>query len=40
PARRAGLLAVRGRAVDVLSYAGLGALVMFVAGTITGGPFG
>jgi len=38
--RRAGLLAVRGRAVDVLSYTGLGALILFVAGTIAGGPFG
>jgi thiol:disulfide interchange protein len=40
PARRAGLLAVRGRPVDVLSYAGLGALMLFVALTIQGGPFG
>ncbi|HEX4702322.1 MAG TPA: DUF3017 domain-containing protein [Pseudonocardiaceae bacterium] len=40
PDRRAGLLAVRGRPVDVLSYAGLGAFLLFVAGTITGGPFG
>lgn len=40
PPRRAGLLAVRGRPVDVLSYAGLGALVLFVALTIQGGPFG
>jgi len=38
--RRAGLLVVRGRAVDVFSYAGLGAVILFVAGTITGGPFG
>jgi hypothetical protein len=38
--RRAGLLVVRGRAVDVLSYAALGALVLFVALTITGGPLG
>lgn len=37
--RRAGLLVVRGRAVDVLSYTGLGALILFVAGTIEGGPF-
>jgi thiol:disulfide interchange protein len=38
--RRAGLLAVRGRPVDVLAYAGLGALMLFVALTIQGGPFG
>lgn len=38
PPRRAGLLAVRGRPVDVLSYTGLGALILFVAGTIAGGP--
>ena len=40
PPRRAGLLAVRGRPIDVLSYAGLGAFVLFVALTIQGGPFG
>jgi hypothetical protein len=40
PDRRAGLLAVRGRPVDVLSYVGLGAFMLFVAGTIQGGPFG
>lgn len=38
--RRAGLLAVRGRAVDVLSYTGLGALILFVAGTIAPSLFG
>lgn len=38
--RRAGLLAVRGRAVDVLSYAGLGTLILFVAGTIAPSLFG
>ncbi|WP_026360354.1 DUF3017 domain-containing protein [Amycolatopsis nigrescens] len=37
---QAGLLAIRGRPVDVLSYAGLGVLVLFIAFTITGGPFG
>lgn len=37
---QAGLLTIRGRAVDVLSYAGLGLLIMFVALTITGGPLG
>jgi Protein of unknown function (DUF3017) len=40
PTRRAGLLAVRGRPIDVLSYVGLGAFVLFVALTIQGGPFG
>lgn len=40
PERRAGLLAVRGRPVDVLSYLALGACVVSVAVTITGGPFG
>lgn len=38
PADRAGLLRVRGRAIDVLSYAGLAACMMFVAFTIAGGP--
>jgi asparagine N-glycosylation enzyme membrane subunit Stt3 len=37
---QAGLLQIRGRSVDVLSYAGLGILILFVALTITGGPFG
>lgn len=36
---RAGLLRIRGRSIDVLSYAGLGVLILFVALTITGGPF-
>lgn len=40
PDRRAGLLLVRGKAVDVLSYGALGVCVLFVALTITGGPFG
>ena len=35
PDRRAGLLAVRGRPVDVLSYTALGACVLSVAVTIT-----
>lgn len=35
---RTGLLAIRTRTVDVLSYAGLGLLILFVALTITGGP--
>lgn len=35
---QAGLLTIRGRAVDVMSYAGLGLLILLVALTITGGP--
>lgn len=38
PADRAGLIAVRGRAVDVLSYGALGVIVMAVSLTIVGGP--
>jgi hypothetical protein len=38
PTERAGMVAVRGRAVDVLLYSGLGFAVMVVALTITGGP--
>ncbi|MEU6646264.1 DUF3017 domain-containing protein [Saccharomonospora sp. NPDC046836] len=37
---QAGLLRIRGRAIDVLSYVGLGLLILFVALTITGGPLG
>ena len=40
PGVRAGLLAIRGRPVDVLCYAGLGVLILFLAFTITDGPFG
>jgi hypothetical protein len=40
PDVRAGLLAVRGRPVDVVTYAALGAVVLFLAFTITDGPFG
>ena len=40
PGTRAGLLAIRGRPVDVFSYAGFGLLILFVAFTITDGPFG
>jgi hypothetical protein len=40
PPRIVGLLAVRGRLIDVLSYAALAALMLFVALTLTGGPFG
>ncbi|OLT47731.1 hypothetical protein BJF85_15075 [Saccharomonospora sp. CUA-673] len=35
-----GMLKIRGRAVDVLCYGGLGGLIVFAALTITGGPFG
>lgn len=35
---RAGLLAIRGRGLDVLTYGGFGLLVLAVALTITGGP--
>ncbi|HEX3647478.1 MAG TPA: DUF3017 domain-containing protein [Pseudonocardiaceae bacterium] len=40
PGARAGLIAVRGRLVDVLSYAALAGMILFVAITLTGGPFG
>jgi multisubunit Na+/H+ antiporter MnhB subunit len=36
---RAGLLAIRTRIVDFVSYAGLAALILFLTFTITGGPF-
>ena len=36
---KAGLLAIRGKIVDIVTYAGLAALILFVALTITGGPF-
>jgi hypothetical protein len=38
--QRAGLLAVRTRKVDFLLYGGFGGMILFVALTITGGPFG
>ncbi|GDY29237.1 DUF3017 domain-containing protein [Gandjariella thermophila] len=37
---RAGLIVIRSRPVDALLYSGLGAAVLFIALTITGGPFG
>ncbi|HVV14186.1 DUF3017 domain-containing protein [Amycolatopsis sp.] len=40
PGVRAGLLAVRGRPVDVLTYTGLAVLLLFLAFTISNGPFG
>jgi len=38
PKRRAGLLAVRSRVVDVVSYCALAGCVLFIALTIQGGP--
>jgi hypothetical protein len=35
-----GLLGIRSRAVDILLYSGLGFVIVLVAITITGGPFG
>lgn len=35
-----GLLVIRSRAVDVALYGGLGLVVIAIAVTITGGPFG
>jgi uncharacterized membrane protein YdbT with pleckstrin-like domain len=40
PAARAGLLAIRGKVVDIVTYTGLAAAVLYVALTIIGGPFG
>ncbi len=38
PEAKAGLLAIRGKPVDVLTYGALSVLIMFIAFTITGGP--
>lgn len=38
PPERTGLLAIRSRGVDVLTYGGFGLLVLAVALTIVGGP--
>ena len=38
PTTSIGLVAIRGRGVDVLLYGGLGLMMMAVALTITGGP--
>lgn len=35
---QAGLIAIRGRGIDVLLYSSLGLMILFVALTITGGP--
>ena len=40
PTEKAGLLVIRGKAVDIVTYVGLAAAVLYVALTITGGPFG
>ncbi|SFW44938.1 DUF3017 domain-containing protein [Amycolatopsis australiensis] len=40
PAARAGLLAIRGKVVDVVTYTALAAGILYVALTIIGGPFG
>lgn len=40
PAAKAGLLGVRGRPVDVITYAALGLVILFFAFTITNGPLG
>lgn len=37
---QAGLIMIRSRAVDVLTYAGFGACMIFVSITIAGGPLG
>jgi DUF3017 family protein len=39
PTAKAGLLAIRGKIVDIVTYAGLAAAVLYVALTIIGGPF-
>jgi hypothetical protein len=40
PGGRAGLIAVRGRVVDVLTYGALAACVLFIALTLQNGPYG
>jgi multisubunit Na+/H+ antiporter MnhB subunit len=39
PDRQLGLIALRRKPTDILLYGGLGLLIVFVAATITGGPF-
>jgi hypothetical protein len=39
PTAQAGLLAIRGKPVDVLTYGALSVLILFFTFTITGGPF-
>jgi hypothetical protein len=38
PTDKAGLLAIRGKPVDVVTYGGLALLILYVALSITGGP--
>jgi hypothetical protein len=38
PAENIGMVAIRGRGIDVLLYSGLGLMIMAVALTIQGGP--
>ncbi|QKV76383.1 DUF3017 domain-containing protein [Amycolatopsis sp. Hca4] len=40
PTTRAGLLAIRGKLVDVVTFTSLAAAVLYVALTIIGGPLG
>ncbi len=40
PTARAGLLAIRGRVVDIVTFTALAAAVLYVALTIIGGPLG
>ncbi|MBB1157753.1 MULTISPECIES: DUF3017 domain-containing protein [Amycolatopsis] len=39
PEERAGLLAIRGKVVDILTYSALCAAVLYIALSIVGGPF-
>ncbi|MET9262794.1 DUF3017 domain-containing protein [Amycolatopsis sp. NPDC004079] len=39
PEERAGLLAIRGKVVDILTYGALCAAVLYISLTIVGGPF-
>lgn len=39
PDENAGLIAVRGRGMDVFLYSGFGVFIVYVAVTIQGGPF-
>ncbi|WP_134731436.1 DUF3017 domain-containing protein [Amycolatopsis nivea] len=39
PEERAGLLAIRGKAVDILTYGALCAAVLYISLSIVGGPF-
>jgi Protein of unknown function (DUF3017) len=39
PEKQLGLIALRRKFTDIVLYGGLGALIVLVAATITGGPF-